>query len=114
MQFDRKQIRVSPEACKVGEEQYVQMDDDLARHLRSYIRRLGDVDDTQPLFGFVKMMKKQGAPRAEPVWFSWVPSMDTFDRDLAHAGIEKKDKSDRVVVFHSLRKSRSLLSGLCA
>jgi integrase len=105
VQFDRKQIRIAPEACKVGEEQFVQMDDDLARHLRSYIRRLGDVDDTQPLLGFIKMVKKKGAKKAEPVWYSWVPSMPAFDMDLAHAGIEKKDKSDRVVVFHSLRKS---------
>ena len=93
------------EACKVGEEQFVQMDDDLARHLRAYIRRLGDVDDTQPLFGFIKMVKKKGAKKAEPVWYSWVPGMPAFDKDLAHAGIEKKDETDRVVVFHSLRKS---------
>lgn len=105
VQFHRKQIRVSPEACKVGEEQFVQMDDDLARHLRNFIRRLGDVDDTQPLFGFIKMVRKTGMRKAEPVWYSRVPSMDTFDKDLAHAGIEKKDESDRVVVLHSLRKS---------
>ncbi|MEZ6006499.1 MAG: hypothetical protein R3F05_01845 [Planctomycetota bacterium] len=31
--------------------------------------------------------------------------MDTFDKDLAHAGIDKFDETGRVVVFHSLRKS---------
>ena len=105
VQFDQGQIYVPPEVCKVGTAQVVQLDADLARHLRSHIRRLGNVDDKQPLFGYVKMVTKQGASKAEPVWYSRVPGMPAFDRDLAHAGIEKKDKADRVVVLHSLRKS---------
>ena len=105
VQFDRRRIRISPEACKVKVEQFVQMDGDLARHLRSYVRRLGSVSRAQPLFGFIKMVRKAGAKKAEPTQYSWVPGMRSFDRDLAHAGIQKKDETDRVVVFHSLRKT---------
>jgi integrase len=105
VQFDEGQIYIPPSICKVSVAQVVQLDGDLARHLRSYIRRLGDVDDTAPLFGVTRMVRKKGEEKAEPVQFSWVPTMKTFDKDLAHAEIEKRDKADRVVVFHSLRKS---------
>ena len=105
MQFDQGQIYIPPWVCKVRVAQVVQLDADLARHLRNYIRRLGNVDEKTPLFGYIKMVRKKGASKAEPVWYSRVPGMPAFDKDLAHAEIEKKDKAERVAVFHSLRKS---------
>ncbi len=95
--FDAGVIWIPQGVAKSRHEQYVRLNSDLARRLKSYLRTLGDVSDESPLFPATRTHSGKRAPK------SAVPTIKTFDKDLEAAGLPKKDARDRVLDFHALR-----------
>jgi len=95
--FDAGVIWLPPKVAKSKREQYVRLNSDLARRLRAYIKTLGALEPESVLFPSTRKWGGKRAPKTA------VPRSTTVDRDLAAAGLAKRDARDRVLDFHGLR-----------
>lgn len=95
--FQAGVIWLNAKTAKSKREQYVRLNSDIARRLRAYIRTLGDVDPASVLFPSTRTWEGKRAPKTA------VPRSTTVDKDLAAAGLAKRDSRGRVLDFHALR-----------
>ena len=95
--FKNGVIWLPQDVAKSKVEQYVRLNSDLARRLKAYIRTLGDAGPETLLFPSTRSWVGERAPK------SAIPTIRTLNKDLAAAGLPKKDARDRVLDFHALR-----------